>query len=106
MSAAQSPVGDRMSRLEQRLDSLCNQFQKLNTDSKENQNRAMPSCHSCQGRGHFKRDCNWASGSSDQSVQCQLCVQFGHTSINCRKYQHSGNKRRSRGTRREPLREQ
>ena len=31
--AAQKPVGDRMSRLEQRLDSLCNQFQKLNTDS-------------------------------------------------------------------------
>ena len=90
-----------MSRLEQRLDSLCNQFQKLNTDSKENQSRAMPSFHSCQGRGHFKRDCNWASGSSDPSVQCQLCVQFGHTSINCRKYQRSGSERHSRGTRRE-----
>ena len=106
MCAAQSAVGDRMSRLDQRLDFLCNQFQKLNTDSKENQSHAMPSCHACQGRGHFKRDCNWASGSSDPSVQCQLCVQFGHTSINCRKYQRPGNERRSRGTRRDPLREQ
>ena len=61
----------------------------------------MPSCHSCQGRGHFKQDCNWASGSSDPSVQCQLCMQFGHTSINRRKYQGSGNERHSRGTRRE-----
>ena len=104
--AAQSHVGNRMSRLEQRLDSICNQFQKLNTDSKENQSSAMPSCHSCQGRGQFKRDCNWASGSSDPFVQCQLCVQFGHTSINCRKYQCSGDKRRSRSTRRHPWREQ
>ena len=101
--AAQSPVGDRMSRLEQRLDSLCNQIQKLNTDSKENQSWAMPSCHSCQGRGHFKRDCNLASGSSDPSVQCQLCVQFGHTSINCRKYQRSGNERCSMGHQARPL---
>ena len=33
--AAQSPVGDRMSRLEKRLNSLCNQFQKHNTDGKK-----------------------------------------------------------------------
>ena len=75
--AAQSTMGGRMRRLKQRLDSLCNQFQRLNTDSKENQSCAMPSCHSCQGRGHFKWGCNWASGSRDLSVQCQLCVQFG-----------------------------
>ena len=80
--AAQIPVGDRMIRLEQRLDSLCTQFQKLNTDCKEIQIRDIPSCNSCQGRGHFKWDCNWASSYSDPSVQYQLCVQFGHTSIN------------------------
>ena len=51
--AAQSPVGDRMSRLEKRLNSLCNQFQKHNTDGKENHSCAMQSCYSCQGRGHF-----------------------------------------------------
>ena len=51
--AAQSPVGDRMSRLEERVDSLCNQFQKHNTDGKDNHSCAMQSCYSCQGRGHY-----------------------------------------------------
>ena len=97
---------DRFCELEEKLDSLYSQFQALNTGKKESCRSSAVTCHSCKGQGHYKRQCNWARGQCDSQSQCQLCEQYGHTGLNCAKYQHSGNARRSRDTRRDPLRGQ
>ena len=38
----------------------------------------------CYTPGHIQRRCNWAAGSPNPSIACQLCDQFGHEAKGCK----------------------
>ena len=48
--------------------------------------KSSVTCHTCQRKGHFARQCRSGQNSrnSPTAVQCQLCSRTGHTALQCR----------------------
>lgn len=79
-----------------RIDELTERVTQLETGRTDRRSRytnnrtsSRPvTCYKCSGENHVEKRCNWnGTGKKSPKSQCQLCFQFGHGAMNCRRYQ-------------------
>lgn len=71
--------------LERKVDDLSQKLDRLLSMSNIEKPRPdIQICHTCNGEGHFKHQCNLARGKPIQDANCQLCKQNGHEARQCR----------------------